>query len=145
LIAFAVSDCISDQFRREKLGTVAKLANALGQAHIRQMGRTRKSSRTLQWVLIVLGWALVVAAPLIGWLPGPGGLILFPIGLALVLKNSAWAKRRYAVHSKRHPEYGEWANWAMRRKRYKVRPPFPPVKRDLVALLSALKKRLLPG
>jgi hypothetical protein len=109
------------------------------------MGQKRKANRTLQWAAIVLGWALMIAAPLIGWLPGPGGLILFPIGLALVLKNSLWAKRRYAEHSKRHPEYGLWANWAMRRKRFKVRPPLPPVKRDLFAFLSRIKKRLLLG
>lgn len=89
------------------------------------------NSRSVQWMLIILGWALMIAAPLIGWLPGPGGLILFPIGLALVLKNSLWAKRRYARLSKLHPEYGEWASWAMKRKRFKVRPPFPPIWRDV--------------
>lgn len=91
-------------------------------------------SRSFQWVLIALGWFLMLLAPLIGWLPGPGGLVLFPIGLALVLKNSLWAKQRYARVSKRHPEYGKWANWAMRRKRFRARPPFPPVKRDLLWL-----------
>lgn len=99
-------------------------------------------NRTVQWLLIVLGWALIIAAPLIGWLPGPGGLILFPIGLALVIKNSRWAKRQYARHARRHPEYGEWANWALRRKRFKTRPPFPPLKRDLMELLSRAKKRV---
>ena len=94
--------------------------------------RKHSDNRTLQWGLMVLGWLLMILAPLIGWLPGPGGLILFPLGLALVLKNSHWAKRRYAQVSKRHPEYGEWANWAMRRKRFKTRPPFPPMKRDLM-------------
>jgi hypothetical protein len=92
------------------------------------------SSRSIQWLLIILGWLLIIAAPLIGWLPGPGGLILFPLGLALVLKNSPWAKRRYSRFSKRRPEYGEWANWAMRRKRFKIRPPFPPIKRDFLRL-----------
>jgi hypothetical protein len=90
----------------------------------------------VQWTLVCIGWFLIILAPLIGWLPGPGGLILFPIGLALVLKYSPWAKRRYSRLAKRHPEYGEWANWAMRRKRFKVRPPFPPVKRDLLRLIG---------
>jgi hypothetical protein len=98
--------------------------------------RKLSDNRTFQWVMIILGWGLMILAPLIGWLPGPGGLILFPVGLALVLKNSLWAKRHYARASKRHPEYGLWANWAMRRRRFKVRPPFPPVKRDLLNLLS---------
>jgi hypothetical protein len=98
--------------------------------------RKLSENRSFQWVMIVLGWFLMILAPLIGWLPGPGGLILFPIGLALVIKNSRWAKRQYSRASKRHPEYGEWANWAMRRKRFKVRPPFPPVKRDLMRLVG---------
>jgi hypothetical protein len=102
------------------------------------MPKTRKFSdnRSFQWTMIIFGWGLIILAPLIGWLPGPGGLVLFPIGLALVLKNSLWAKRQYARASKRHPEYGNWANWAMRRKRFKVRPPFPPVKRDLMAFFK---------
>jgi hypothetical protein len=93
-------------------------------------------TRTFQWAMIILGWGLMILAPLIGWLPGPGGLILFPIGLALVLKNSLWAKRQFTKYAKRHPEYGEWANWAMRRKRFRVRPPFPPIKRDLLRLIG---------
>jgi hypothetical protein len=90
--------------------------------------------RAFQWVMIIIGWAFIISAPLISWLPGPGGLLFFVIGSALILKNSLWAKRKYATHSKRHPEYGKWFNWAMRRKRHRVRPPFPPVKRDLMAL-----------
>lgn len=93
-------------------------------------------NRSFQWAMILLGWFLIILAPLIGWLPGPGGLIVFPIGLALVLRYSPWAKRRYSRLAKRHPEYGEWANWAMRRKRFKTRPPFPPVKRDLLRLIG---------
>jgi hypothetical protein len=93
-----------------------------------------KDNQARRWVMIILGWALMIAAPLIGWLPGPGGLILFPLGLAILLKNSAWAKRFYTRHSKRHPEYGQWINWAMRRKRFKERPPMPPMKQDFMRL-----------
>jgi hypothetical protein len=25
-----------------------------------------------RWSMIILGWALIVAAPLVSWLPGPG-------------------------------------------------------------------------
>jgi hypothetical protein len=87
-----------------------------------------------RWLMVMLGWALMIAAPLIGWLPGPGGLILFPLGLAILLRNSHWAKRIYTRLSKRHPEYGIWASWAMRRKRFKAQPPFPPVWRDVLHL-----------
>jgi hypothetical protein len=92
-------------------------------------------TRAFQWTMIVIGWAFVVMAPIVSPLPGPAGLAFFIIGAAMILKNSLWAKRKYAAHSKRHPEYGRWLNWAMRRKRFKVRPPFPPIRRDLMALL----------
>jgi hypothetical protein len=88
-----------------------------------------------RWLMISLGWALMIIAPLIGWLPGPGGLILFPIGLAILIKHSLWAKRRYLRLSKTYPEYALWANWAMRRRRFQERPPLPPLKRDILHLL----------
>jgi hypothetical protein len=91
-------------------------------------------SRAWQVAMIALGWLLIVSAPLISWLPGPGGLLFFILGFGLILKNSAWAKRQYTKHSKRHPEYGEWVNWALRRKRFRTRPPFPPVRRDFMRL-----------
>ncbi len=91
--------------------------------------------------MIIIGWAFVVLAPIVSPLPGPLGLAFFVIGGALILKNSLWAKRKYALHSKRHPEYALWLNWAMRRKRFKARPPFPPLRRDLANLLRSLKKR----
>jgi membrane protease YdiL (CAAX protease family) len=104
--------------------------------------RKLSENRVFQWVMIVIGWAFVIMAPIVSPLPGPMGLAFFIIGAALILKNSLWAKRKYARHSKRHPEYGLWLNWAMRRKRFKVRPPFPPIKRDAMVLLRSLKKRL---
>lgn len=66
--------------------------------------------------LFVLGVLLMLVSPLIGALPGPGFIILFPIGLALALRNSRWAKRRY-VHFKRwQPKAGRWADWGLRRR-----------------------------
>jgi hypothetical protein len=93
-----------------------------------------KDSHARRWAMIILGWALMIAAPLIGILPGPGGLILFPIGLGIVLKNSIWAKRQFSKHAKRHPEYGHWVSWAMGRKRHRARPALPPIKRDILKL-----------
>ena len=87
-----------------------------------------------RWAMVILGWILVVAAPLVSWLPGPGGIALFIIGLGVILKHSLWAKKRYARLAKRHPEYGDWANWAMRRTRVTRRPPFPDIKRDVMHL-----------
>jgi hypothetical protein len=87
-----------------------------------------------RWSMVILGWALIVTAPLVSWLPGPGGLAQFIIGLGVVLKNSLWAKKRYSRLSKIHPEYARWANWALRRNKVKGRPPFPDVKRDILYL-----------
>ena len=84
--------------------------------------------------MLVIGWLLIIASPIIGALPGPGFLILFPIGLAMVLKNSRWAKRQYLKLYERFPEYGRWTDWALRRKKQGSRPPAPPIKRDLMRL-----------
>jgi hypothetical protein len=87
-----------------------------------------------RWSMVILGWTLIVAAPLISWLPGPGGIALFIIGLGVILKHSLWAKKRYARLSRQHPEYANWANWAMRRSKIAGRPAFPDIKRDIMHL-----------
>jgi hypothetical protein len=66
--------------------------------------------------LCFLGWLLIASAPLVGIIPGPGGLIVFAAGAGLVLKYSAWAKRKYALLKRCHPSKGAWADWGMRRK-----------------------------
>ena len=66
--------------------------------------------------LFVLGCVLIVAAPMVGIIPGPGGVVVFAAGLALVLKYSEWAKRKYVQFKRRHPNKGAWADWGMRRK-----------------------------
>lgn len=57
----------------------------------------------------------MIVAPLAGLLPGPGGIVVFAIGLGLALKNSAWAKRRYVAFKRRFPKPAEWTDWGMRR------------------------------
>ena len=57
----------------------------------------------------------MIVGVLIGPLPGPGFLVLFPVGLMLCLQNSAWAKRRYVRFKWRHPRYGDWTDRVMRR------------------------------
>jgi hypothetical protein len=66
--------------------------------------------------LFVLGWVLMALSPVVGILPGPGGVVVFAFGAGLVLKYSAWAKRRYVLLKRRHPNKGAWADWGMRRK-----------------------------
>ena len=65
--------------------------------------------------LVVLGCLLIAAAPIVGPIPGPGGIIVFAAGLSLVLKYSGWAKRLYVRFKRRHPKKGQWADWGLRR------------------------------
>lgn len=74
-----------------------------------------------EWGMLVVGVILIILSPLAGVIPGPGGIFVFAIGLALVLKTSMWAKRRY-VHFKRwQPKAGRWADWGLRRDSAKRR------------------------
>jgi hypothetical protein len=66
--------------------------------------------------LFVLGCGLMLLAPVVGILPGPGGVVVFAAGLALVLKYSEWAKRKYVEFKRRHPIKGAWADWGLRRR-----------------------------
>jgi len=69
-----------------------------------------------EWGIFVVGVILMLLSPLAGVVPGPGGIFVFAIGLAMVLKTSMWAKRRY-VHFKRwQPKAGRWADWGLRRR-----------------------------
>lgn len=68
-----------------------------------------------QWALFGLGVLLLVASPLVGALPGPGGIIVAGIGLALVLRTSMWAKRRYVRFKRWQPRAGRATDWALRR------------------------------
>lgn len=79
------------------------------------MATRRKKSILIRQVLFVLGIALVIVAPLVGAIPGPGGVFVFAAGLALILQNSEWAKRLYVRFKRRHPNKGRWADWGLRR------------------------------
>lgn len=71
----------------------------------------------LRYVYLGLGWLLIVLAPIVGALPGPGGIFLFAGGAALLLKNSNWVKRLYARYSRRYPRHGRLADKVLRRPR----------------------------
>jgi hypothetical protein len=66
--------------------------------------------------LFVVGCFLLLVTPFVGVLPGPGGVITFGAGAALVLKYSSWAKRQYARFRRRHPMKAAWADWSLRRR-----------------------------
>ena len=49
--------------------------------------------RTKAILVDVLGFALILTAIPIGWLPGPGGIPLIILGLSLLATNHEWAER----------------------------------------------------
>jgi hypothetical protein len=65
--------------------------------------------------LVALGFLLIAITPLVGPIPGPGGIIVFGAGLSLILKYTGWAKRLYVRFKRRHPKKGGWADWSLRR------------------------------
>ena len=73
------------------------------------------SSPAKRMALLVLGLVLIALAPVVGLLPGPGGIFVFAAGLVLVLRSSAWARWRWARLKRRWPKLGGLADRTMRR------------------------------
>ena len=72
-----------------------------------------RSRWRLCWM--ALGWLLIAISPLLGPVPGPGGIPLFAAGVAILLRNSTWAKRRYVLVKRRWPKLGRLTDKVMRR------------------------------
>ena len=70
------------------------------------------TSRLLQ---LVLGVLLILVSPVVGAIPGPGGVFVFAGGLELVLRNSRWASRQFARAKRRWPRLGHLADRGLRR------------------------------
>ena len=70
----------------------------------------------VEWTIFAVGVILIILSPLAGAIPGPGGVFVFAIGLAMVLKTSMWAKRRYVRFKKKQPKAGRWMDWGLRRR-----------------------------
>ncbi len=66
--------------------------------------------------MLVLGVLLIIAGIVVAPLPGPGGIFFIVPGLALVLKTSMWAKRRYVRFKRWQPKAGHWMDWGLRRR-----------------------------
>ena len=58
---------------------------------------------------ILLGILLLPVAGIVGLIsPAPIGIVIFGAGVALVLRNSRWARRRYLFYTRHHPRV-RWA------------------------------------
>ena len=75
----------------------------------------------VEWSIFAVGLILMILSPLAGVIPGPGGIFVFAIGLAMVLKTSMWAKRHYVKFKRWQPKAGRWADWGLRRSSAKRR------------------------
>ena len=67
--------------------------------------------------LMGLGWFLIVLSPIVGAIPGPGGIFVFAAGAVLLIRNSCWAKRRYILLKRRWPKLGRACDKVIRRRK----------------------------
>lgn len=68
-------------------------------------------------VLLSVGWVLIVVGPVVGIIPGPGGIPITGAGVILVLSQSQTAKRVFLRYYKRYPEtIGPFRRFIQRRK-----------------------------
>ncbi|WP_211325949.1 PGPGW domain-containing protein [Hephaestia caeni] len=98
----------------------------------------RRSHPAVRIALLVVGTLLILSTPIVGPLPGPGGIFVFAGGLTLVLRNSLWARRRFARLKRRWPKMGEMADHSLRRRSFRrrrakevelgLREPTPPLR-----------------
>jgi hypothetical protein len=70
----------------------------------------------VQWTGFAVGVVMILVSPVFGAIPGPGGVIVFGLGLGLVLKTSMWAKRHYVRFKRWQPKVARWTDWGLRRK-----------------------------
>ena len=105
--------------------------------------RPARSMARGNWRIVQLcvGWVIVGFGILIGPLPGPGPVVLVPLGLALVLRNSIWAKRVYIRTKRRHVAIGRWTDWALGRMHHQPFRPRLPSARDMLAALFGRARR----
>ena len=101
------------------------------------MPRARKSP-VIRIALLVTGFVLILATPLVGIIPGPGGIFVFAAGLVLVLQNSNWARKRFARLKRRWPRFGHYSDMALRRRSFRRRQ-----QRDKQAAMANAEAELL--
>jgi hypothetical protein len=87
--------------------------------HIHLMEKRRHPA--LRIVLLSIGFLLLAITPIVGPIPGPGGLFTFAGGMILILQNSNWARKVFARTKRRWPRFGHYSEKAMRRQSWRRR------------------------
>ena len=57
------------------------------------MSKERNHGLIKRIAIDVAGFSMIIAAPFLGWLPGPGGIPLFLAGLGVLSLNYEWPER----------------------------------------------------
>ena len=65
---------------------------------------------------LTTGFVLIAIAPVLGIIPGPGGIFVFAAGLWLVLRNSCKARRLFVRYKRRWPRVAAFVDRALQRK-----------------------------
>ncbi len=65
--------------------------------------------------LFIAGVGIVIVSPVIGAIPGPGGVFVFAAGFGMMLRYSNGTKRVYTRAKRRWPRMGAWIDWGLRR------------------------------
>ena len=81
----------------------------------------RRKSPAVRITLLVIGLLLIAVTPLVGIIPGPGGIFVFGAGLVLVLQNANWARKLFARAKRRYPRVGHYCDMALRRPSFRRR------------------------
>lgn len=55
-------------------------------------------------VILSTGWILVIIGPVVGILPGPGGIAVTGVGALLIMGQSRIARRMFVRTQRRYPE-----------------------------------------
>jgi len=80
------------------------------------MSFKQRRNPLLRALLFALGVLIMILSPIVGVIPGPGGVFVFAAGLVLVLQNSRWAQGHFARIKRRWPRFGHYADMALRRR-----------------------------
>ncbi|MDI1279905.1 hypothetical protein [Brevundimonas sp.] len=81
------------------------LAMSFSEPYVRFRRSAPVFDRALRWGQMAAGVGLFLAGIAIAPLPGPLGVPVSMLGLAMVLKNSYWAKRQFIRVQRKRPKF----------------------------------------
>lgn len=71
---------------------------------------------------ILLGFLLMAAAGIVGLIsPAPIGIVIFGAGVALVFRNSRWARRHYLFYTRQYPRVRRAVDFGLRRDKRRAK------------------------